>query len=241
MSTSNLILTSPQSGERQHADALLMRNELGIIEASVSRKPASKMPSYSARLFDSCVFAVAAVGFVISSYLAWIVSNNDQILGCSAGPWFSCNEVLYSRFAKVMGVPVSLLGAMVLGTIVVCLILRRGTDLQKRHWSDSTLMMAVSSAAGAGLWFIGLQIFYFQKGCLYCLAVHLCSLTVAIVMLRSAIYSRHDARHLLLGLVGVVVIASVQWFSLDPPTFQLIESEPSNGLVEVIDLELLTS
>lgn len=121
------------------------------------------------------VVALAVVGLLISGYLTWTTWSSEGVAGCSTGGAVDCEQVLKSHWSKWLGIPVSLLGlATYVGILVSSLMLTR----DRQGIAATALLAFALLAAGSATWFIGLQVFQLGSFCLYCMAVHLCSLTI---------------------------------------------------------------
>ncbi len=136
------------------------------------------------QLLTWIVVGLAVIGLLISGYLTWTTWSNSSVAGCSAGSAVDCEHVLKSHWSKWLGVPVSLMG---LGTYVGILISALMLNKDRQGIASTALFTFALLAAGSATWFIGLQVFQLGSFCLYCMAVHLCSLTICglvVAMLR---------------------------------------------------------
>jgi len=121
------------------------------------------------------LLALIAVG--VSAYLTWVTWQSGAVAGCTADSLLDCDEVLGSRWSKWLSLPVSLLGGL---TYLMILGLVWPAALRPRSWAVAGLFAWALVAAGAAVWFVGLQIVQLQSFCFYCLIVHGCGLLVAI-------------------------------------------------------------
>ena len=110
----------------------------------------------------------------ISAYLTYVTVTASEIAGCSGGQLFDCAHVIYSKWSKMLGIPVS---SMALGTYVamVAATIVTATD----RFSDSVRQMAWIAVTGlaiaaslAALYFIFLQVFVLKHLCPWCLGAH---------------------------------------------------------------------
>ncbi len=122
------------------------------------------------------VLALVALG--VSSYLTWVTWQSETVAGCTTDSLLDCDEVLSSRWSKWFGLPVSLLGGVTYFFILFTawLAVSRSRDL-----AMTTLFSLTLLAAGAAVWFIGLQAFEVRRFCYYCLTVHSCGLVIAVL------------------------------------------------------------
>ena len=109
------------------------------------------------------VLIVALVGFADATYLT--VEHYRQVIPpCSATG--GCEEVLTSSYAMILGLPVSLVGAVyyfliLLGTAAYI-------ESRKTVFLKWALLLSILGFA-ASLWFVYLQAFVIHSYCAYCL------------------------------------------------------------------------
>ncbi|MDE1975010.1 MAG: vitamin K epoxide reductase family protein [Patescibacteria group bacterium] len=136
------------------------------------------------------MLAVAVLGFADASYLTL-----EHFLGaippCSLVG--GCEKVLTSSYSTVLGVPVSLLGALYyLAVCIGCLIFLESRHLSKNvqahHFAILKWTLAVTIVGFlASAWFFYIQAFVIHSFCEYCLgsaATSTILFIVAIFMLR---------------------------------------------------------
>ena len=123
---------------------------------------------------------VAAIGLGVSGYLTWVTWQSGAVAGCTTDSYLDCDHVLSSRWSKWLGLPVSLLGGL---TYVAILALCWPAAARPSSWAMTGLFALGLVAAGAAIWFIGLQAIVLQHFCLYCMTAHTCSLIVAVLTL----------------------------------------------------------
>ena len=147
---------------------------------SARRKP----PTAMVWLARSTALAAAAA----SGYLLWAsLAAAGQVAGCgdSGGP--GCSSVLLSRWSSWLGLPVGLPAVVVYSFYFVLLLFigcKQGSRFERFAWG--ALLPLATLAAGAALWFCGLQLFALKSVCPYCMAIHACGLALAIFVLRYA-------------------------------------------------------
>lgn len=117
------------------------------------------------------IFVVALVGFADATYL-----SVEHFLGvippCSITG--GCEKVLTSDFSTILGIPVSLIGAVYYLLISVgSLVYLESKHISKleKHNSEILRMSLFLTIPGfiASLWFTALQIFIIHSYCAYCL------------------------------------------------------------------------
>ena len=129
----------------------------------------------------------SVVAILDACYLSWISFSEGALPGC--GPSSGCLELLSSRWAYFLGVPVSLLAVLVYGTFSITIF--RLTEyspplMQRRFWTvlvGCSFLMIL-----AAMWFTGLQLFYLKKVCPFCMVAHVsASIASGIVLYRALI------------------------------------------------------
>lgn len=124
----------------------------------------------------SLITALAFVALAVSVYLTWVTWQSGTVAGCTAESLLDCDDVLASRWSKWLGLPVSALGAvtylLILGLVWPAASKPKGVEV-------TSLFTAALLAAGAAVWFIGLQAVQLQSFCAYCLTVHCCGLCIS--------------------------------------------------------------
>jgi uncharacterized membrane protein/protein-disulfide isomerase len=166
----------------------------------------------------------------ISAYLAYASMTSSEVAGCSGGEIFDCSHVLYSKWSKVLGFPVSGLAfltyvGMILATAVTC-IGRLSNKVRLTAWSVVTGLAI--TAALAALYFIYLQVFVLEHLCPWCLGAHACGLLIAIAILLSSFRIALPPLGLVTGLAaaGLAVMIGIQVNSKEPPKFVVKEYVP---------------
>jgi len=136
------------------------------------------------------VGVLALVATSLAAYLTWTTFGQKPVVGCSETNVIGCDEVLGSTWSKFLGMPTSAPGALCYAAIFVLSLLAGGRSETASRLIGTLLVMLSLLAAGAAAWFVGLQLLVVQKICLFCMAVHACGLTIAGLVVWSAIRSR---------------------------------------------------
>ena len=170
------------------------------------------------------------IGLGISAYLTYVSLTSAKILGCTGGELFDCSHVIYSKWSKVVGIPV---GALALGTYVAMIFAAVVTSIKKlsspvRLTAWSAVTGLAIAAAMAGLYFIYLQVFVLEHLCPWCLGAHTCGIIIASVVLLSR--SRIAMPPLMtvsgLAAAGLAVMIGVQINSEEPQKYEEIVYTP---------------
>lgn len=170
------------------------------------------------------------VALGISGYLTYVSLTAAKILGCDGGSLFNCSHVIYSKWSKVFGIPVS---ALALGTYVAMIAAAAVTSIRNlsrpaRLMSWSAVTGLAIAAALAGLYFIYLQVFVLEHLCPWCLGAHTCGLLIAGVILFSR--SRIALPPLVavsgLAAAGLAMMIGIQINSEEPKKYEELVYTP---------------
>jgi uncharacterized membrane protein/protein-disulfide isomerase len=149
------------------------------------------------------------VAFGLASYLAFHSVSGTSVAGCGVGSENGCDVVLQSAWSKWIGIPVAVLGLACYAALASLAVLM---NWRSRRWNPiiTTAFVALAVlAAGASLWFIGLQLFKIGEICKFCLATDICGFVIGAIALGAAVYSamkgggKQAARGPQPGLLGV--------------------------------------
>ena len=193
----------------------------------------SKLPS---RWLVALLVVPMLIAIGISSYLMWVTLTASEVVGCTGGQLFDCSHVIYSKWSKAFGVPVSGLALVTyLGMIsaaVVTVSSRFTAATREFAWMIVTLLAV--SAALAALYFIFLQVSVLEHLCPWCLGAHACGLLITFVILAAG-SSRLAAGKLSavsgLAAAGLALLIGVQVNSEAPPKFEMIEYVPPTSVL----------
>jgi uncharacterized membrane protein len=121
---------------------------------------------------------LAITGFAIAGYLT-IEHYQNTIPPCTVG---GCETVLTSDYAKILGVPVSLFGALYYFAILLALFIY--FDVKSETVKDICIKFIIaSSVLGllASIYFIVLMLFVIKSICIYCLTSDLICILIFII------------------------------------------------------------
>ncbi len=181
------------------------------------------------RWFLALLAVPMLIALGISAYLTYVSVTASEIVGCSGGQLFDCSHVIYSKWSKLMSVPVSAMAlATYLGMIAAALV----TSVSR--FSNSTRQMAwvavtglAIAAALAALYFTFLQVFVLEHLCPWCLGAHACGLLIATAILcKNRIALPQMATVSGFAAAGLAVMIGLQVNSEEPPKFIITEYEP---------------
>jgi len=140
----------------------------------------------------------ALAAAAISGLLLYQSFAGGAAPGCSAGG--GCNAVLGSRWARVLGVPVSLPALLTHGLILALSFSAAARDRRR------LLGAAAVAVAGSAVWFVALQVWGVGAFCPWCTAAHALGLMVAALILlpRSGPFPRIAAAWGVLAVAGLI-------------------------------------
>jgi uncharacterized membrane protein len=136
------------------------------------------------------VVVLALVATADAGYLTWKSFTQGSVAGCDGTGAVDCDDVLGSRWSRAAGMPVALGGLLCYGTILGLSIFAGSRSFNENGWLGTVLAAVAFLALFAGLWFTGLQFIALGKFCYYCLAIHMCGLITALLVLWAAIANR---------------------------------------------------
>ena len=129
------------------------------------------------------LFTFAAM--TISAYLAYLAMTGDRVVGC--GPDSGCDQVLNSRWAYWLNVPISFFALIVYSLILggsFRFNLKRDPKVQRMTWA--WLVGSAIIVFGSAVWFVGVQAFVLKSFCPFCMTAHACGVIAAILIFVNA-------------------------------------------------------
>jgi len=133
------------------------------------------------------VVVLALVATADATYLTWTSFTHGVVAGCSGAGQAGCDEVLTSRWSRAAGMPVALGGLACYAAILALGVAAGSRVFNANPWLGTALATMAILAAASGIWFTLLQIFALRAFCYYCLGIHLCGLSIAALVLWSAL------------------------------------------------------
>lgn len=112
----------------------------------------------------------ASIGFLDAGYLSYqhyIASYEEGVsVVCVVGEPGSCNAVLQSQYAEVLGIPLAYIGVLYYLTILVTTII---VSRFKKVHAWYLLQSVLVTGFFASLYFVYLQLFVIYSICIYCM------------------------------------------------------------------------
>ncbi len=177
------------------------------------------------RRSGALALVLSFAGLALCLLLAgWAFSGRiDFVVGCGGAS--GCQEVLGSRWGRVLQIPVALPGAACYGMVIAGLLL------------DNRRLLASGAAAlaSAALWFIALQVWVLRAICPWCMASHLVALLLSslLVWQLRAGPSRNGSLSgpVAVGLAATALLALIQVFGSELPAQKVVELPSNAGTV----------
>jgi uncharacterized membrane protein len=161
---------------------------------------------------DLAAAALAGVGLLVAGYLAWLKWTGGAALFCTAGT--GCDIVQASRYARVLGLPTALWGALAYAAIGALAL----AGFDRARWRAAFVLAA--AGVGGSAYFTYLSLFELRAACVWCLASALImtGLLAVLVWRRPATLSARPARLAALGAgaAAVAIAAGAVVFAASP-------------------------
>ncbi|TWU17207.1 Vitamin K epoxide reductase family protein [Novipirellula galeiformis] len=167
------------------------------------------------------LLACSCVALLSSGYLAWVSLTSGSVAGCS-GSLFNCDHVLHSRWATILSVPVSIPAMLTHATLIGLLMVGRlRMPMERYRWS--AISFAAITAGTAAVWFTGLQLFWLEHLCPYCLVAHAAGgIAAAIVLTHRPFGIAPLLKIVPAAIASVAVLIAIQLATPAPDTFETI-------------------
>ncbi len=145
--------------------------------------------SAAARRSSHTALVVAVLGLAISVYLTIEHYGSSNLLACPESATINCAKVTTSRWSIIAGVPVAVLGLAFFVAMVAL--------LSPAAWQQPRLDIIRVGAAAIGtlmvLYLVWIELFRVDAICLWCTAVHVCTIVLFASVLWHSSAVRADA------------------------------------------------
>jgi uncharacterized membrane protein len=142
-----------------------------------------------ARRASVTALIIALLGLAVSAYLTIEHYSSSRLLACPESAMINCAKVTTSRWSHIAGVPVAVLG---LAFFVVMVAL-----LSPPAWRQPRLDVIRVAATAIGmimvLYLVWIELFRVDAICLWCTAVHICTIALLTAVLWHTSVLRSDA------------------------------------------------
>lgn len=119
-------------------------------------------------------FVVALIGLAASGYLTYEHFTSSTTFACPESATINCAKVTTSQWAHVAGIPVAVLGLVFFAamTVLCTPVLWRLRELD--------MVRAVGAVVGvvSALYLLWIELFRVDAICLWCTAVHICTVVL---------------------------------------------------------------
>lgn len=131
-------------------------------------------------MIDVLLFLSIAVGFAISLYIFYKRERNEHLM-CFLGD--DCNEVMKSRYSKVLGIPNEVLGMMYyFFAMILFLLLAFGVQTLGPFPIFLLFLISAMGAALFSVFLIFIQFFVLKQRCEYCLTTASASILILLFL-----------------------------------------------------------
>ena len=149
---------------------------------------------------DFLILGLAAAGFAIAAYLAWLKWMGGNAAFCLSGS--GCDVVQASRYGTLLGVPTALWGALLyaaIGTLA-------GLGLTASRWAWAFYLAA--AGVGFSIYLTAVSVLVIYATCAYCLASGAITVAILLVLLqrRAALPGRRRLSALVPGALAAAVL-----------------------------------
>lgn len=124
-------------------------------------------------------FIVALIGVALSIYLTIEHFTSPSVLACPEGATINCAKVTSSSWSVIVGIPVAVLG---LAYYVVMSLLLLPAAWRRRQLDPVRVVGAVVGIVMV-LYLVWVELFQVSALCLWCTAVHVCTLVLLAAIL----------------------------------------------------------
>lgn len=139
----------------------------------------------------------------ITLFLAFQSLREGGIIGC--GPNSGCHKVLNSRWAYIVGIPVSLFAATLYTSMLAAIhSATHGHPPARKILSAGALMIL-----GAALWFTGVQAVVLRAYCWFCMTAHVIGSVGALVVLTKLAHPSLKSSLTAVGLLAAFIATQV--------------------------------
>ena len=141
------------------------------------------------------------IALTISLYMAWTSLQGGAVAGCS-GEGSGCHSVLSSKWGYVLGLPVSLTGLPIYGSL---LFFSFGASPRSRVLLNTLSILVV----GAALWFAGIQLLLLKAFCPWCCTTHGFAVTGTLLLAFSRRLEPVHRRPVLVGALALPALCGL--------------------------------
>jgi uncharacterized membrane protein len=132
-----------------------------------------------ARSASITALIVAVFGVAVSIYLTIDHYSSSSLLACPESATINCAKVTTSRWSHIAGIPVAVLGLIFFLAMVALL-----TPLAWRQPRlDAVRVAATTIGTAMVLYLVWIELFRVDAICLWCTAVHICTIALLATVL----------------------------------------------------------
>ena len=185
-------------------------NQKDTVPARENRKNQAFQGSSKCLVIGRLLLGIA---ILLASYLAYTSLTSDAVAGC--GQEKSCGLVLNSKYSKLLGVPVSLLGAGIYGSLILATLPSLFIKIRSTSFLRFCVLVCITMIPLAALWFGIVQLVLLKAFCPWCTATHIVATIGAVLVytwMKQALANggkKGNSTPLLSGALTALVVTSL--------------------------------
>jgi uncharacterized membrane protein len=121
----------------------------------------------------------ASIGLAISSYLTIEHYSGSTALACAENAAINCAKVTTSTWSRLGGIPVAVLGLVYFAVMTLLVV----PSAWRRHLLDPVRVAGAAAGMAMVIYLLWAELFRVGAICLWCTAVHVCTLGLFVTIL----------------------------------------------------------
>jgi uncharacterized membrane protein len=140
------------------------------------QRPAAGRQSARTSITSLCF---ASIGLAISSYLTIEHYSGSPALACPENAAINCAKVTTSTWSRLGGIPVAVLGLVYFAVMTLLVV----PSAWRRHLLDPVRVAGAAAGMAMVIYLLWAELFRVGAICLWCTAVHVCTLGLFVTIL----------------------------------------------------------
>jgi uncharacterized membrane protein len=140
------------------------------------QRPAAGRRSARTSITSLCF---ASIGLAISSYLTIEHYSGSTALACPENAAINCAKVTTSTWSRLGGIPVAVLGLVYFAVMTLLVV----PSAWRRHLLDPVRVAGAAAGTAMVIYLLWAELFRVGAICLWCTAVHVCTLGLFVTIL----------------------------------------------------------
>jgi len=154
--------------------------EAGAVDAFEDEAEDDYTPS---RLLVVATFAFALIGLGLSIYMTYEHYTGNKTLACSKSGWLNCSLVTTSKYSRVLGIPVAVLG-LVQYVAMSALCSPWAWRARARAVHIARFALSIVGMVSV-LWLMTVELVILGAICEYCTGVHVVTFVLFVLIVQS--------------------------------------------------------